>query len=350
MPLKAVLAGVEARLDRFFDTESARAARHSAEFQALWREMRAAAAGGKRVRPRLLVITGYHLGGDIPTDQLIELATIIELLHTALIVHDDVIDGDIERRGAPNLIGAFAAAARRDGLGEDAAARWSQNAAILAGDLLLTAAVRLTATLHIDADRRRRLVELLDESIYRAAAGELADISYAAGLGSPTAADIRDMMADKTAHYSVELPLRAAAILVGASTETEAQLAAIGQSLGIVFQMRDDLLGVFGAATETGKSTKNDLREGKHTMLVALAKGSEAWEQAAPWFGHAELDDSGAQRLRDALELSGARTSFEAAMRHERDVALGVIRSAPLPPRLADLLAAEAEFAAERRA
>lgn len=345
----AVLDEVERRLDRYFDAAFERATRHSPHYHELWRELRVAAAGGKRLRPRLVVTTALLLGGPA-RPALVDLATAIELLHTALLLHDDVIDGDLQRRGAPNLVGAFAAAARRAGLDDEGARHWGDSAAILAGDLLLTASVRLTAGLDLNRARRDELVELIDESIFRAAAGELADVAYAAGLGEPTPDDIRAMMADKTAHYSLELPLRAGAILAGAPRALADGLGAIGQSLGIVFQMRDDLLGVFGESAETGKSTSNDLREGKQTLLIAFARGTAQWDRVADRFGRDDLDEADAQALRDALEACGARERLERAVRDERDEVRRLVDAAGLPDDLARLLAAEVELAAERRA
>lgn len=343
----AILSQVEDRLDRFFDDAAQRAVRHSPHYEDLWRELRASAAGGKRLRPRLVLAAYLHLGGATP-EPAVELAAAIELLHTALLLHDDVIDGDVERRGAPNLVGAFAAASERAGLPSAAAARWGQSAAILAGDLLLTAAIRLTADLDIAPARRERLVALVDESIFRAAAGELADVAYASGLGTPTPAEIRDMMADKTAHYSLELPLRAASILAGAPEIVGDRLGAIGRSLGLVFQMRDDLLGVFGRSEETGKSASNDLREGKQTMLVAYARESDAWARTAELFGDQGLEETGVELLRETLEDSGARARFEAEIARECDATLALIDAAGLPDALATLLADEARCAAER--
>ena len=345
----ALLAEVEGRIDRFFAESTERSATHSPQYQDLWRELHAAATGGKRLRPRL-VVSAAPLLGDADTDAVVAIATAVELLHTALLLHDDVIDGDVERRGTQNLVGSFADDARRVGLGDAAARRWGETAAILAGDLLLTAAVRMTATVDLDQERRRRLIDLVDESIYRAAAGELADVAYASGLAIPSEAQIRAMMADKTAHYSLELPLRAAAILAGAPDALGDQLGEIGRSLGIVFQMRDDLLGVFGSSDETGKSNSSDLREGKQTILVALARDTREWSQSAELFGSDDLDEADAQRLRDALERSGARERFEAAIRDERDHVGRLIESADLPSELAELLEAEAGLAAERRA
>lgn len=346
---EAVLEGVEARIAEVFAVATARAGRHSPEFVELWARMRAAAIGGKRLRPRLVVHAGIELGGA-PLGPLIDVAAATELLHTALLLHDDVIDGDLERRGRPNLIADFTDRAQGVGVAPVAALRWGRSAAILAGDLLIAGALRLAADLDVEPGRRARLIALLDESVFRAAAGELADIAYATGAGTPTPAEIHRMMSDKTGHYSAELPLRAGAILSGAPAEVEDALGSIGRSLGIVFQMRDDLLGVFGSKLETGKSDTSDLREGKQTLLVALARGTDAWEAAAHRFGREDLDDDGAAALRAALVDSGARAGFEAVLAAERDAALARIAASPLPAPLAAALAAEIRDAAERRA
>src|SRR5690606_24160006 len=102
------------------------------------------------------------------------------------------------------------------------------------------------------------------------------------------------MMADKTAHYSLELPLRAAAVLADAGLEIEERLGAVGRSLGILFQMQDDLLGVFGDPDRTGKSASGDLREGKQTLLVAFARDTPAAASAAGRFGAPALAEAGA--------------------------------------------------------
>ncbi len=345
----AALGEVELRLHDFVNRGAARATRHSPHYAELWRTMRTAVAGGKRVRPQLL-LSSYTQLANADDDAAIQLAVAIELLHTALLVHDDIIDGDDERRGAPNLVGAFRSAGRSAGLGPVAAERWGETAGILAGDLLLMSALRMGVLPELDRRRADRIAELLDESIFRAAAGELADVAYASRLTTPSVGDIRDMMADKTAHYSLELPLRAAAVLADAGVEIEERLGAVGRSLGILFQMQDDLLGVFGDPDRTGKSAIGDLREGKQTLLVAFARDTPAWAAVAEHFGDPMLDEPGAEALRQALELSGARASFEAEIRGERDRAVRLIRDAALPAELEHALCRAADQAMERHA
>jgi geranylgeranyl diphosphate synthase type II len=341
------LAAVERRLGLYFQQTTERAWQHSTHYAQLWDALRSSVEGGKRLRPRLLIATYLELGGS-RIEPVIELASAIELLHSALLCHDDVIDGDVERRGALNVAGRLAQDARAAGLDERAAERWGQTGAILAGDLLLTSAVRMAGELDLPTDPRSRIAELMDESIYRAAAGELADVAYGLGLSSPTVGDIHDMMADKTAHYSLELPLRAAAILAGAPWQLEQRIGAIGSAIGVLFQLRDDALGVFGHPATTGKSTSTDLREGKQTMLIAFARNSSAWGAAARDFGNPDLDELAAHRLREALESSGARQRLEEEIVRRRDGVIELIRAAELPRGLAALLATEAELAVER--
>lgn len=343
----AALAEVERRLDRFFAEQAERAAARPDPYPLLWHALQEATRGGKRLRPRLLLAGYLHLGGS-RLEPALELAVAVELLHTALLVHDDVIDGDLERRGAPNVVGRLAAVGADGGLPEAGARRWGEQAAVLAGDLMLTSALRIAAGLDVAAPRRAQLVDLVDESVFRAAAGELADVAYGAGLATPTAAQVREAMADKTAHYSLELPLRAAAILAG-RPELGDRLGAVGRSLGLVFQMRDDLLGVFGRPEETGKSASNDLREGKQTLLVVTARGTEAWRAVEHLFGRADLDEEGAHRLRAALERCGARAAAERQLHRERHTALALVDRAGLPAGLARMLADEVDRAAERR-
>lgn len=344
----AALGEVETRLNEIVTRGAARATRHSPHYAELWQNIRTAVSGGKRVRPRLLLESFTRLT-NADDESAIQLAVSIELLHTALLVHDDIIDDDVERRGAPNVVGAFRAAGRDAGLTSPQVQRWGETAGILAGDLLLVVALRTSVLPELDRRRADRIAELVDESIYRAAAGELADVAYASGLSTPSVGDIRDMMADKTAHYSLELPLRAAAVLADSGAEIEERLGAIGRSLGILFQMQDDLLGVFGDTDETGKSTSGDLREGKQTLLVAFARDSHEWQSASAGFGDPALDEAGAASLRDALESSGARASFEAEIRRERNHVVQLITNSGLPDDLERVLCRSADLAMERQ-
>lgn len=345
--LATLLEGVEDTLRRAVHSGRTRAERHGTRYVELWDQIGSAVRGGKRRRPWLVLACFRELGGR-DYRAAIQFAAAVELLHTMFLLHDDVIDGDDHRRGAPNLIGAFSSSAREEGASAPVASHWGRSAAILAGDLVLSAALRLVATLPLESSRRDALLNLVDESVFRTAAGELADVAFAAGFTDPAPADIRQMMADKTAHYSLELPLRGGAILAGADPDLESTLTGIGHSLGLIFQMRDDVLGVFGDADLTGKSTSSDLREGKQTLLVAFARDSPAWREAASGFGRQDAVPAAIDALRAALDVSGARRRTEEEIDRERAHAYASIASSALPEGLRTLLSAEVGFAAER--
>lgn len=323
----------DARLDEYFAAQSLRAALHDERFRELWNRLRSLSRGGKRVRPLLLLAAHDGLGGR-RRDDAIRAAVAVELLHTSLVIHDDIIDGDLERRGGPNITAAFAADARAHGLPEARSRAWGETMALLGGDLLLSAAVREVARIEAPEELRERLLAVLDEGIYLAASGEQADVAYGIGLERPDPAAIRAMMHRKTASYSFETPLRMGAALAEAPEPLTHRLGEIGRGLGILFQLRDDLLGAFGRPELTGKSASSDLREGKVTMLVAYARDEPAWQAVAPLWGRPELADHEIELLREALEVCGARRRLEKEIEREGAHVLSLIGAARLPSAL----------------
>lgn len=342
-----VLERFEQQLADFLSNERTRAALRGLRFEQLWRQIERLTAGGKRVRPQLLLHAHAMLGG---TDEATahRAAVALEALHTALLVHDDMLDRDFERRGQPNIAGHFAARGRRDGARDAQALAWGEANALLAGDLLLTAAMRELALLPVDADTRERVIRAADAGIAAAAAGEQSDIAFGFGLDTPDADAILHMMHQKTAVYSFESPLQIAAALAGASDDVSANLTEIGRSLGLIFQMRDDVLGVFGDPVITGKSALSDLREGKRTLLIAHAARTEQWPNIAEGWGDPQLDEPGAARLRELLERCGARAAAEDAIEREAERARALIGAAWLPDDLERMLHAEVRRGSER--
>jgi geranylgeranyl diphosphate synthase type II len=154
-------------------------------------------------------------------------------------------------------------------------------------------------------------VELLDDAVSAAAAGEYTDVDFSLHDEMPTVDEVLEMERLKTAWYSFEAPLQAGAVLAGASLPTIDALGRFGRNIGISYQIVDDLLGVFGEEGVTGKSAIGDLREGKRTVLIAHAATRPEWSTVARSFGDPGLDEEGAGRLRDALVASGARSYAE---------------------------------------
>ncbi|WFR68037.1 polyprenyl synthetase family protein [Curtobacterium flaccumfaciens] len=235
------LALVDDCLERFFAVSSTRAARYGRPSEELWRVLRRASLGGKRFRPRM-VLTAYNgLGGSDP-HAAANVAAAYELLHTALVVHDDVIDRDWSRRGQPNVAGSFRDTGTTGGLPLPTAEHRGMSAAVIAGDLALAAAPRFIDASGVTGDRRARLLDLLDEAVFASAAGEMADVDLALGV-MPTVDEVLRMERAKTSVYSFEAPLQSGAVLAGAPEPVVAALGAFGREIGIAYQIVDDLLG-----------------------------------------------------------------------------------------------------------
>ncbi|MBS1673479.1 MAG: polyprenyl synthetase family protein [Actinobacteria bacterium] len=340
-----VLADVDAVIDACFRDVAERIGTVEG-FDEVWDQARQGAEGGKLLRPRL-VLSAHRAFADEPSDDAIRAAAAVELLHLAFLLHDDVIDRDLIRRGGPNLIALRRDAALAVGADEDAALRYGASCAILAGDLLLSAAHRLIAGLEVPSAPRGALLQVLADAVDAAAVGEHADILL--GLrGDADEAAILRTMEHKTARYSFGAPLRIGALLGGAPPAAVEALGFIGATIGIAFQARDDVLGVFGDPRQTGKSALSDLREGKMTLLIAHARTAPAWNAVSALFGDTDLDDDGATALRDAIRRSGALDRTEAVISSLVVEARASMLLAALPARLVDDLERVIAGATER--
>lgn len=272
-----------------------------------------AATGGKRFRPAL-VVASFEAFGGVPADApgLYPVAAAFELLHTAFVVHDDVIDHDLVRRGIPNVAGEFRSRGRARGADAAGAALLGDAAAILAGDLLLHEASRLVALADVDAAVRAGVFVLLDDAVYVSAAGELADVENSVAADVVDSASLLDTAFNKTAVYSFRSPLAAGAILAGAAADVVDVLAAAGGRLGLAYQLVDDLIGAFGSAEQAGRETGGDLRESKRTPLVALARDTATWPAVSDALAIAHTGPIAVREAQRALEASGARGELRA--------------------------------------
>ncbi|MBC7443289.1 MAG: polyprenyl synthetase family protein [Ramlibacter sp.] len=333
-------------LERFFAAARLRASDYGEHYVALWDGLEQASTGGKRVRPALVLAAFTGLGG---TDLALAtpVAVSFELLHTAFVIHDDVIDQDLARRGVANIAGTFAERALAHGAGAQADA-WAATAAILAGDLALSEAHRALAMLPVELKLRGRLLDLLDRAVFVSAAGELADVTNTASKHPLSVDLVVKTLEQKTAVYSFEAPLQAGAILAGASAESIGALGAFGRLIGVAFQLTDDILGVFGDPELTGKSVLTDLREGKQTALIAHAGTTGAWAGLAPFIGKADLTETEADAVRAGLRDCGALQAATALAADHADRAVAALDTPAIPVPLRDLLTTLAGTAVNR--
>jgi len=340
-------AGVETELQRYFAAARLRASDYGDHYVALWDCLEQASTGGKRVRPAM-VLAAYAGFGGRDLALVTPVAVSFELLHTAFLIHDDVIDRDLARRGIANIAGRFSDRALAHGAESGQAGAWAVTASILAGDLALSEAHRILARLPVEAGRRMRLLDLLDRAVFVSAAGELADVTNAARPHPLGVAEVLATLEQKTAVYSFEAPLQAGAVLSGATDAAIDVLGRFGRLVGVAFQLTDDILGVFGDPARTGKSVVADLREGKQTALIAHAGATTAWPAIAPYIGKADLSAPEADVVRDHIRACGALQAVGDLARDHAAKAVETLDTPLIPAQLRGTLTTLAGSAVNR--
>lgn len=333
---------VEAVLARHLDRLEAEVLGIGADAGALAAAMRDMLAGGKRLRAALCYWSWRAHGGndDDPAERAAALGAgaALELFQAAALFHDDVMDGSDTRRGRPAAHRAFEALHAR-GRWSGPGARFGESAAILLGDLALIACDRELgdALRPLPADRAHAVRSVFDAMRTEVTVGQYLDVlAQALPWGEDPEADevrAREVIRAKSARYSVEHPLVLGATLAGADPDAVARCRAAGLPLGEAFQLRDDLLGVFGEPAATGKPAGDDLREGKRTVLVAraMSHGSAADRSLlARRLGRRDLDEADVAALRDALHRSGAVDAVERLIDELSSPALAALAEAPL--------------------
>ncbi|MER7701536.1 polyprenyl synthetase family protein [Kitasatospora sp. NPDC097605] len=294
------------------------------------------AAGGKRLRPLLCVLGWQAAGGtgERALARAVQVGASLEMFHAFCLVHDDVMDNSDTRRGQPTVHRALAARYAAD-RGRELADAVGTSAAILAGDLALLWSDEL---LHDpehglrpeEFSRLRPWVGLMREEVMY---GQCLDL-IATGRPTPDTGPALAVIRYKTAKYTCERPLQIGAVLAGADGALLRQLSAFALPLGEAFQLRDDLLGAFGDPGETGKPDLDDLREGKHTVLVSLALRSATAAQLRllhGLYGKPGLTEEDAATVRAVLRDTGADRAVERLITDRYEHALTALEALAAP-------------------
>ena len=296
-----------------------------------------AADGGKRLRGALVRWSYVAHGGEHP-DDVNGAAVAVELVHLSALVHDDVIDRSDLRRGRPSVHAR--AAGHHPNPGSDAAHEHGRAVAVLLGDALLAAATRPLMACRVTPEARAASVEAFVRLQVEVMAGQFLDVDAASRRTADTDRALR-IATLKSGRYSVARPLELGALLAGVHPRATRALIAVGDALGVAFQLRDDLLGVFGDPAVTGKPAGADLVEGKRTLLVAetlerlSGAARDAFDAA---LGTAELDDAAVARLKDAITASGAQAAVAARIDASVEHAAQGISALPIPADARDAL------------
>lgn len=262
-------------------------------------------SGGKRFRPYMSILS-YRCFTDNDYQKIIPVVASQELLHLALLIHDDIIDRDYVRYKIDNISGQYFNNYSRY-LSEVSEIRhYSDSAALLAGDLLLSESFQMLIA-KAPEKHISDLMKIYQRSIFYVAGGELLDTESAFIADINNSIKIAEM---KTAYYSFVTPLLIGATLADADENSKTLLQEIGLDLGVAYQLLDDELGVFGDESVTGKSNSSDLKEAKKTYMVNefdKIASEPAKLEFYGLFGDTKMSNEEASRLRQLLTDSGAK-------------------------------------------
>jgi geranylgeranyl diphosphate synthase, type I len=323
----SVASRVEERVDGLLARERDRWARVDDALVAPIEALRDfVATGGKRLRPAFCHCAFIGAGGDPDDPLVIDAAAALELVHTFALIHDDVMDGSDTRRGSDAIHRQFVRGhVNSNWRGEPR--RFGEGMAILIGDFAFVYADLMMRDAPADA------VAIYDELRIELCVGQSLDlVGTARAIADPVAA--RRIATYKSGKYTVERPLHLGAALAGRLEEFAEPLSAIGLPLGEAFQLRDDVLGVFGDEDVTGKPVGDDLREGKLTPLVAITSQRAAADpddvELLARLGAPDLDPLEVRALQDLFVRSGALANVERAIERLVGEARAALAQAPL--------------------
>jgi geranylgeranyl diphosphate synthase type I len=318
---------VNARLEAWCKDARARAERASPEAHELVDAVSdLTLRGGKRLRAAALYAGMRSIDGEADPARALDAGAALELMQSYLLIQDDWMDQDDERRGGPSVHVALART-RGD-------ARLGASLAILAGDVACASGWALLAQAPFPAQRLR---DALAEY-----AAIHADVVFGQQLDLVGHPDIARVHRLKTGSYTVRGPLRLGALLADANAAQLEALDRFAEPIGIAFQLRDDLLGTFGATGAVGKPVGNDLRAGKRTSLAAEAESVLTGSDRALFarvFGNADASDDDVQNATEALVRTGVQTRIETRIAEADRTARAVLTAAPFAQAGKDMLA-----------
>ncbi|MSO43271.1 MAG: polyprenyl synthetase family protein [Candidatus Planktophila sp.] len=304
---------------------------------------------GKRLRP-LFAYSGYLSTGAQISAPVIKAIASLEFLQACALIHDDLMDGSDTRRGKPSIHRHFESMHVQDEL-EGFAPAYGLAAAVLLGDLALVWSNQMLNAAGLTSAQLHEISPIHDEMCVELMAGQFLDIHEQTQKTTDLQRSIK-IARYKSGKYTIERPLHIGVALSGRqSPELLAVLSAYALPLGEAFQYRDDLLGVFGDPTVTGKPAGDDLREGKRTVLIALTDlecTDSMRQESKKYFGAPDLDARGISILQEMIASTGAKEKLEAMIDQLTAQALQAAESELIDEKAHPLLLELAKIATKR--
>ncbi len=295
--------------------------------------------GGKGIRGSLVKL-GYKIGGGKKNSEINKIGAAFEMLHSSLLIHDDVIDKSLMRRGRPTLYKA---------LGEN---HYALSQAICLGDMGFFQATKMIAASKFDDRLKARVISLFSEIVTDTITGEMLDVKLSRPNQEKREKDVVVIHRLKTARYTIVGPLTIGAVLGGAHALQIRAIKQFGEYIGMAFQIQDDILGVFGDEKEIGKSTTSDIEENKNTLLItyALEKGTILQRKIlAKYYGTGKVTPSQHQAVKKVFVETGSLAYSQQKVEQYIDLGEKIIPSIARDKVMQKLLREFVELVIERK-
>ncbi|MFM7491298.1 MAG: polyprenyl synthetase family protein [Actinomycetota bacterium] len=303
--------------------------------------------GGKRFRP-IFAYLGYLGTGAAPRHEIVRACTALELVHVCALIHDDVMDGSDTRRNKPAIHKLFQSL-HDDQSYEGNSERFGLASAILLGDLALVWADRLLVESGISREEFISAQEVFSDMRDELMAGQYLDVLEGA-LATTSVERSLKVARFKSGKYSIERPLHFGAALAG-KPDFNDMYSRFGLPLGEAFQLRDDLLGVFGDPKITGKPAGDDIREGKRTVLIAITMENADQSQRNTMtsaLGNSQLSEDDVAQVQEIIVKTGARDDVEKLITDLTQESISALRQSPIDEKIRSVLEEMSVIATQR--
>ena len=286
--------------------------------------------GGKRIRGTLVKV-GYEIAKDSANNEILKIGAAYEILHTASLIHDDIIDQSPTRRGQKSLYKVLGGH------------HYGISQGISLGDIGFFLTVKIISESNFPEVLKNKVLRLFSKTMIDTGLGEMLDVEK----GDPLI-----LARLKTARYSVCAPLQIGAILARADHGLVRILGEFGENLGIAYQIQDDILGVFGEEKTLGKSVTSDIEEGKNTTLFEYAlKNADRNQKEVleKLYGKGKIRSHGLEVVRRIFKGTGALDYAENEAKKYKNKALKMLPGITKDPEMSKLLEQMAEWLVERK-
>ena len=308
--------------------------------------------GGKRFRPLFAAVGAMGAGSNLSQSEIRAFAS-LELLQACALIHDDLMDASDTRRGEPAIHKLFESMHSAENY-QGTATQFGLSASVLIGDLALIWSDQMLNSSGLKSDSLLAALSVHDEMRVELIAGQYLDV-FEQARGTQSVAQALNIARYKSAKYTIERPLHLGAAVAIPDSLLRAQLVSIysefGLPLGEAFQLRDDLLGVFGDPKVTGKPAGDDLREGKRTVLMAMTHDRISGAAEAEFmaeFGNHDISENAIARLQEIIAETGAAMHVEDLIEELTSTALEALNRDEIVPQARELLTEMAIIATKR--